>query len=132
MTGLTARQQKVVDIIAAYSKEHGYPPTIREIGAKMGIRSTNGVNEHLRALERKGYLRRAGGAISRGLVLATPDKAPLSPVIPYEPIRHPVNRCGECERTARLMTTIMGQLRAAMARIDLCCAVGREKATAAE
>src|SRR5690606_23054524 len=38
--------------------ERGYPPTLREIGEYMGIRSTNGVNDHLRALERKGYLRR--------------------------------------------------------------------------
>ena len=36
----------------------GYPPTLREIGSRMGIRSTNGVNDHLRALERKGYLTR--------------------------------------------------------------------------
>ncbi|MCA9522077.1 MAG: transcriptional repressor LexA, partial [Myxococcales bacterium] len=36
----------------------GYPPTIREIGAHMGIGSTNGVSDHLKALERKGYLER--------------------------------------------------------------------------
>jgi repressor LexA len=35
---------------------NGYPPTLREIGEHMGIRSTNGVNDHLKALERKGYL----------------------------------------------------------------------------
>src|SRR4029077_20103419 len=38
--------------------QRGYPPTLREIGNFMGIRSTNGVNDHLRALERKGYLAR--------------------------------------------------------------------------
>ncbi len=38
--------------------ERGYPPTLREIGAEMKIRSTNGVSDHLRALERKGYLSR--------------------------------------------------------------------------
>ena len=38
--------------------DRGYPPTLREIGEHMGIRSTNGVNDHLRALERKGYLTR--------------------------------------------------------------------------
>jgi repressor LexA len=38
--------------------DRGYPPTLREIGAHMGIKSTNGVNDHLRALERKGYLTR--------------------------------------------------------------------------
>src|SRR6185503_2256635 len=38
--------------------ERGYPPTLREIGVHFGIRSTNGVNDHLRALEKKGHLQR--------------------------------------------------------------------------
>ncbi len=48
----------VLDFIRSSIADRGYPPTLREIGAKMGIRSTNGVNDHLRALERKGYLTR--------------------------------------------------------------------------
>ena len=48
----------VLDFIRSSITDRGYPPTLREIGAKMGIRSTNGVNDHLRALERKGYLTR--------------------------------------------------------------------------
>lgn len=58
MKRLTARQREILDYITASIDERGYPPTIREIGKKMGIRSTNGVNDHLKALERKGYLRR--------------------------------------------------------------------------
>jgi len=58
MQGLTARQQMVLDFIRQSISDRGYPPTLREIGARMGIRSTNGVNDHLRALERKGYLTR--------------------------------------------------------------------------
>ncbi|MBX3230827.1 MAG: transcriptional repressor LexA [Labilithrix sp.] len=58
MQGLTERQQMVLDFIRQSIADRGYPPTLREIGAKMGIRSTNGVNDHLRALERKGYLTR--------------------------------------------------------------------------
>jgi repressor LexA len=58
MQGLTQRQQMVLDFIRQSINERGYPPTLREIGARMGIRSTNGVNDHLRALERKGYLTR--------------------------------------------------------------------------
>ncbi len=38
------------------SRANGYPPTLREIGEHLGIRSTNGVGDHLKALERKGYL----------------------------------------------------------------------------
>src|ERR1700761_1172666 len=58
MQGLTERQQMVLDYIRQSIVDRGYPPTLREIGARMGIRSTNGVNDHLRALERKGYLTR--------------------------------------------------------------------------
>ena len=58
MQGLTERQQMVLDFIRQSITDRGYPPTLREIGARMGIRSTNGVNDHLRALERKGYLTR--------------------------------------------------------------------------
>ena len=58
MQGLTKRQEQTLDFIRQSIEERGYPPTLREIGEHMGIRSTNGVNDHLRALERKGYLRR--------------------------------------------------------------------------
>jgi repressor LexA len=58
MVGLTKRQAQTLDFIRLSIEERGYPPTLREIGESMGIRSTNGVNDHLRALERKGYLRR--------------------------------------------------------------------------
>lgn len=58
MQGLTKRQAQTLDYIRKSIEERGYPPTLREIGQHMGIRSTNGVNDHLRALERKGYLRR--------------------------------------------------------------------------
>lgn len=58
MKGLTRRQQQILDFISHSIQDRGYPPTIREIGREMGIRSTNGVNDHLKALERKGYLRR--------------------------------------------------------------------------
>jgi repressor LexA len=58
MQGLTKRQEQTLDFIRSSIRDRGYPPTLREIGEHMGIRSTNGVNDHLRALERKGYLRR--------------------------------------------------------------------------
>lgn len=58
MRGLTKRQQLVLEFIQESIQENGFPPTLREIGAHFGIRSTNGVNDHLLALQRKGYLRR--------------------------------------------------------------------------
>ncbi|HMI92474.1 MAG TPA: hypothetical protein VK509_13965, partial [Polyangiales bacterium] len=58
MQKLTERQEMVLQYIESSITQRGYPPTLREIGNHMGIRSTNGVNDHLRALERKGYLAR--------------------------------------------------------------------------
>ncbi len=58
MQKLTDRQQAVLEYITGSIDQRGYPPTLREIGNHLGIRSTNGVNDHLRALERKGYLTR--------------------------------------------------------------------------
>jgi len=58
MQKLTQRQKMVLEFIQNTIDTDGYPPTLREIGNFMGIRSTNGVNDHLRALERKGYLTR--------------------------------------------------------------------------
>src|ERR1700691_5480852 len=72
MQGLTQRQQMVLDFIQQSIHDRGYPPTLREIGARMGIRSTNGVNDHLRALERKGYLTREDMK-SRALRPVTPS-----------------------------------------------------------
>src|SRR6476620_614219 len=55
---LTDRQRAVLEYISQSIERRGYPPTLREIGEHMGIRSTNGVNDHLKALEKKGYLER--------------------------------------------------------------------------
>jgi repressor LexA len=55
---LTDRQREILDFITSSISERGFPPTLREIGEHFGIRSTNGVNDHLKALEKKGHLRR--------------------------------------------------------------------------
>lgn len=67
MDELTERQKQILAFIIKRSGERGFPPTIREIGQEFQIKSTNGVNDHLIALERKGYLRR-GEQKSRALV----------------------------------------------------------------
>ena len=72
MQGLTKRQEQTLDFIRRSIEDRGYPPTLREIGEHMGIRSTNGVNDHLRALERKGYLTREDMK-SRALKLVQDD-----------------------------------------------------------
>jgi len=55
---LTARQQEIWQFLAQYVDEHGYPPTVREIGDAVGLASPSTVHAHLANLERAGLLRR--------------------------------------------------------------------------
>ncbi len=55
---LTARQRAVLAFIRTSIADHGYPPSMREIGAAVGLSSNSSVAHQLRALERKGFLRR--------------------------------------------------------------------------
>ena len=57
---LTARQKEIYDFLLRMIREKGYAPSIPEIGAKFKIASTNGVADHLKALQKKGYIRRVG------------------------------------------------------------------------
>ena len=55
---LTARQQQIWDFVVRYVDDHGYPPTVREIGEAVGLASPSTVHAHLANLERVGLLRR--------------------------------------------------------------------------
>ncbi len=55
---LTKRQQEIFDFIKRYGAEHGYPPTVRDIGKAVGLASSSTVHAHLANLERIGLLRR--------------------------------------------------------------------------
>ena len=55
---LTARQQRILDFIAATVRERGYPPTVREIGEAVGLTSSSSVHAQLATLERRGMLRK--------------------------------------------------------------------------
>jgi repressor LexA len=57
-SALTPRQRKVLEVIRDWVERFGYPPSVREIGEAVGLTSTSSVAHQLRALERKGYLRR--------------------------------------------------------------------------
>lgn len=84
---LTTRQRMIFDHLLDFLGAHGYPPTVREIAEFFGMRSTNGVHEHLVALERKGYISREGKA-SRGLTLLKLPDGATSPdgVAPATPV----------------------------------------------
>src|SRR5438094_9431761 len=59
-TALTSRQKDIYDFLLKAIREKGYAPSIPEIGARFKIASTNGVSDHLKALEKKGYIHRVG------------------------------------------------------------------------
>ena len=74
LPSLTTRQRQIYDFIAKAMREKGYAPSIHEIGRRFKIASTNGVSDHLKALEKKGYLRRVG---KRAIELLTSLGRPL-------------------------------------------------------
>ena len=55
---LTDRQRQILDFLTAYVDDHGYPPTVREIGEAIGLASPSTVHAHLANLERAGFMKR--------------------------------------------------------------------------
>lgn len=88
--GLTGRQREVLDFIARWVDEKGFPPTLKEIADRFRLSSVNAVRDHLKALERKGYLRRRAGA-SRSLTLEPGARIPPGhPIVGTVPAGTPV------------------------------------------
>jgi repressor LexA len=84
---VSERQREIYDFIVAYARKHGYPPTVREIGAQVGLASPSTVHVHLAKLEQGGYLRR-DPTKPRALELvgrkesAAPETARAVPLLP--------------------------------------------------
>ena len=70
----TERQAEILAWIIKFLDANGFPPTLRQIGAAFAIRSTNGINDHLRALERKGCIERSQ-AYARGIAVTPHGRA---------------------------------------------------------
>lgn len=73
-TGLTPRQQRVLTVIKDSIEHRGYPPSMREIGERVGLTSSSSVAHQLRVLEEKGYLKRDPHR-PRALSVFDPDAA---------------------------------------------------------
>jgi repressor LexA len=91
---LTSRQQEILAFVNAHVDEHGYPPTVREIGQAVGLTSPSTVHAHLEKLEKAGLIRRdatkpraleviEGGRSRRGAVveLAPPPRQSVLPLV---------------------------------------------------
>ena len=61
MANLTRKQQQIYDFILAFTSEHGYPPSVREIGAAVGLKSPSTVHFHMKGLEEAGVIVKAEG-----------------------------------------------------------------------
>jgi repressor LexA len=75
---LTDRQQQILALIARQLEEQGLPPTRGELALQLGLKNRQGIEQHLRALERKGYLQMSAGT-ARGLRLRDAAHASLQP-----------------------------------------------------
>ncbi len=96
---ITDRRQKIYEFIRAAVDKRGIPPSMREIGEAFGIRSTNGVEGHLAALERSGLIARERGK-SRGILVRSNERPAvavplLGRVAAGLPVLSPENREGE-------------------------------------
>jgi len=114
---LTKRQQMVYDFIVDAIKQHGYPPTLREIGNHLDISSTNGVNDHLKALEKKGYLRkgnlraRALTPLLHGEEINTSSTSPLRvPILGTVAAGTPIPRVEEAKETLLIDPALLGNI----------------------
>lgn len=69
MSALTPKQQQIYDFIVAFQADHGYPPSVREIGQQVGLKSPSTVHFHLKGLEEAGVITKAEGK-TRAITLA--------------------------------------------------------------
>ena len=90
---LTDRQKAIYDFLLKTIREKGFAPSIQEIGRQFRIASTNGVSDHLKALEKKGYIRRVGkraievvNSFGNAAITATRDVPVLGKVAAGKPL----------------------------------------------
>lgn len=76
MTKLTERQSEILELIRTIIEETGFPPTRAEIAERLGFKSANAAEDHIKALAKKGAIEIVPGA-SRGIRLAQPEHSGL-------------------------------------------------------
>lgn len=101
MKPLTDRQQEILTFIEQSLAREGFPPTIAEIAAAFGVRSTNSIRGHLQALARKGMIALVPAA-SRGIRLLKPAAEPGLPLVGRVAAGQPILAQQHIERYCQL------------------------------
>lgn len=81
MKNITAKQQRVLNFINEYSLDHGYPPSVREIGNELGLKSPSSVHAHLKKLQEAGYLEPADHKSRTITTVSGPAMTPRVPIV---------------------------------------------------
>jgi repressor LexA len=79
----TERQSRILEVIRDFTAEHGYPPSVREIGERVGLSSSSTVQSHLKTLEKRGLIHR-DPTKPRALTASTDGKPPRQPTREHE------------------------------------------------
>ena len=82
MRELSKMQQKIYEYIAACIREQGYPPSVREIGEAVGLKSPSTVHFHLKRLEEAGVIEKGAG---KGRAIRLKGEAQTAPAVPAAP-----------------------------------------------
>ena len=84
MVKLTPKQQQIYDYILSFTNQHGYPPSVREIGAAVGLKSPSTVHFHMKGLEEAGVIVKAEGKTRAITIPAMPLGAVAEETDPRE------------------------------------------------
>jgi repressor LexA len=87
---LNPRQREILEFLRDHKRSHAYPPTVREIGQAVGLSSSSTVQNHLNALEQKGYIRRDPTKSRTVEVVGEEQQQPNGRVIPLRAFTVPL------------------------------------------
>jgi repressor LexA len=102
MDELTKRQKEVLDHLTGFIRERGFPPTIRELARRLGMKGIQGAQKHLDALERKGFIRRTPNEARAIEVTHLPRLARVVPLLGQVSAGSPILAVENYERTYAL------------------------------
>lgn len=105
--GLTDRQTQVLEFISQYLEDHSYPPTVREVAANFGFRSPRAAHDHMKALQRKGYIRTTPNR-PRTLEVLKPLRAKGIPLLGRIAAGEPILAIEEAEQRVDLDPAFFG------------------------